>query len=193
MPPQRDHRMTIASCTTWECVNSFANWLSAIGTICITGLALWLSVRDRRVNLRATLTLGLLPSSNPNLLDRPVFVLSFTNVGPRPVTVTNHCWDLPFVMGIIFLQPYMEVELGRLCSKLPIELTDGKEGHAFYPNDFFQKLEDPQKFLFHTNRFVAWLRINFFQIRITTTAGTRPRVKIAHGVRQRLWHQYSRA
>ncbi|QET71816.1 hypothetical protein [Bordetella bronchiseptica] len=182
--------MSIASCVTWECVNSFANWLSAIGTICTAGLALWLSVRDRRINLKAALTLGLLPSSKQDILDLQVFVLSFTNVGPRPVTITNHCWELPFINGIIFLQPYMDRDIGKFCSKLPLELTDGKEGHAFYSNDFFLNLDAPEKFLFHKNRFVAWLRIRFFKIRIVTTAGARPRVKIARAVRQRLWQQY---
>ena len=191
MSYQRGHHMTIESCTTWECINSFASWLSAIGTISITGLALWLSVRDRRVNLKSALTLGLLPSSNPDRLNRSVFVLSFTNVGPRPVTVTNHCWELPFVKGIIFLQPYRDLDVGILCSKLPLELTDGKEGHAFYPNDFFLKLDEPEKFLFHKNRYLAWLRINFFKVRIVTTSGPRPRVKVARPVRQRLWKQYN--
>lgn len=185
--------MAIESCTTWECVNSFANWLAAVGTILITGLALWLSVRDRRINLKAALTLGLIPSSNPDVLDRAVFILSFTNVGPRPVTVTNHCWVLPFVKGIIFLQPYRDSRVASLCSKLPLELTDGKEGHVFYPDDFFLLLDEPGKFLFHKSRYVAWLRINFFKVRVVTTAGARPYVKVARAVRQRLWHQYNAA
>ena len=67
--------MNLDPCPTWECVNSFAAWLAAIGTILITGLALWLSVRDRRINLRSAMTLGLLPSSNLDVLDRGVFAL----------------------------------------------------------------------------------------------------------------------
>lgn len=185
--------MAIDSCTTWECINSFANWLSALGTIFITGLALWLSIRDKRINLKSALTLGLMPTSDPDLLDRAVFVLSFTNVWPRPITVTNHCWQLPFVKGIIFLQPCRDPAVGRLCSTLPVELTDGKEGHTFYPDDFFLKLDAPEKFLFHKSRYVAWLRIHFFRVRIVTTAGVRPPVRIARAVRQRLWHQYNEA
>lgn len=175
---------------TWECVNSFANWLSAIGTICISGLALWLSVRDRLVNLKATFHLGVVPSSNPDCLDQPVFLLSFTNVGPRPVTVTNHFWEIPFSKGNIFLHPHKDLEVGRLCSKLPLELTDGKEGHACYSKNFFVKLQDSDKFLFHKNRYVAWLRIKFFKIKIVTTIGSRHRVKIARAVREQLWNQY---
>ena len=68
----------------------FANWLSAIGTMLISGLALWLSLRDRLVNMSATLDIGLVPGANPTVLDQQVYVLSFTNTGPRPITVTNH-------------------------------------------------------------------------------------------------------
>ena len=185
--------MAIEHCTTSECVNSFASWLSAIGTILITGLALWLSVRDRRIHLKSNLTLGLLPSITSDRIDRAVFVLSFTNVGPRPVTVTNHCWVIPRQKGIVFFQPYLDPNTGGLCSKLPLELTDGKEGHAFYPDSFFLDLDNPEKFLFHKKRHIAWLRIYFFKIRIVTTTGVRPYVKIARAVRTRLWHQYNGA
>jgi hypothetical protein len=185
--------MTLASCTTWECINSFANWLAALGTILITGLALWLPVKDRMVNVKAELSLGLVPGENPNVLDKQVYALSFTNVGPRPVTVTNHCWFLPLTKGVVFLMPQMDPQLGRLCSTLPIELTDGKEGHAFYAHDFFSKLDEPEKFLFHKNRFVAWLRIRFFRIRIATTIGKRLKVRINRTVRRRLWQTYRNA
>ncbi len=178
------------ACTTWECINSFANWLSAVGTILITSLALWLSVRDRRINIKSVLSLGLLPSSSPGILDNPVYVLSYTNIGPRPVTVTNHYWCLPFKKGNIFLHPYTDIKLGRLCSMPPIELTDGKEGRAFYAQDFFSKLEHPEDFLFHKNRYIAWLRIHYFKIHIVTTTGAKPRVKIHRAVRNRLWNLY---
>jgi hypothetical protein len=177
---------TITSCTTWECINSFANWLSAIGTILITGLALWLTVKDRMIHVSAELNVGLVPSNNPLVLDTRVYILSFTNVGPRPVTITNHCWFLPFSKGVIFLMPHMDSVLGKLCSKLPLELTDGKEGHAFYSHDFFSKLEEPEKVLFHKNHFIAWIRIHFFKVRIATTIGKRLKVKIKPAVRRQL-------
>lgn len=183
--------MAIQSCATWECVNSFANWLSAVGTILITGLALWLSVRDRQINLRSRLTFGAVPSSDRSVLDRAVFVLSFTNVGMRPVTVTNHCWEIPLVKGITFLHPYSGTEVSHLCSKIPLELTDGKEGIVFYPMDFFKKLERANEFLFHSNKYIAWMRIRFFKVRIVTTAGPRPTVEIDLAVRRILWQQYN--
>lgn len=66
-----------------------------------------------------------------------------------------------------------------------------KKGMFFYSDDFFLKLDEPTKFLFHKKRYIAWLRINFFKIRIVTTSGIRPYVKVTRTVRQRLWRQYN--
>ena len=185
--------MTISNCTTWECVNSFSNWLSAIGTVATAVLALWLSVRDRRVNLRAELSLGLIPGSDPQILDRRVFSLEYTNQGPRTVTVTNHAWRLPFVKGILFMFPNMDASVAHVCSQLPLELSDGKSGHTFYPDNHFAKLDRPEIALFHPHRGVAWLRIWFFRLYIHTSVGKRVRVHVRRQVRQSLWRQYSDA
>ena len=59
---------------TWLFINSFAPWVSAVGTVLISGVALWLSVRDRRVQLRATLSSGVIPQDNPSILNFFVYV-----------------------------------------------------------------------------------------------------------------------
>ena len=64
------------------------------------------------------------------------------------------------------------------------------QGHAFYSDDFFSKLDEPEKFLFHKNRLVAWCRISFFRVRISTTIGKRLKVTVALPVRRRLWRIY---
>ena len=185
--------MAIADCTTWECVNSFSNWLSAVGTIATAALALWLSVRDRRVNVRAKLSIGLVPGKDPRVLDQRVFTLEFTNEGPRTVTVTNHAWRLPFVKGVIFMFPNMETSVAHLCSKLPLELTDGEAGHAFYLIDHFAKLDEPERVFFPKSRWRAWLRIWFFRLYIHMSVGKSIRVKVSRQVRRTLWRQYSDA
>ena len=183
--------MTISNCTTWECVNSFSNWLSAVGTIAAAAVALWLSVRDRRVNVNAQLDLGLVPGRTPQVLDQQVFILAFTNEGPRTVTVTNHAWRLPFVRGVIFMFPNMDTPVAHLCSTLPLELTDGKAGHTFYPIDHFRTLDDPEKVFFPKSRWRAWLRIWFFRLYIHTSIGKSIRVRVHPHVRRALWRQYS--
>jgi hypothetical protein len=185
--------MAIADCTTWECVNSFSNWLSAVGTIATAALALWLSVRDRRVNVKAKFSVGLVPSNDPRVLNQRVFILEFTNNGPRTATVTNHAWRLPFVKGVVFMFPNMDTPVAHLCSKLPLELTDGKAGHSFYLIDHFARLDNAEEFFFPKNRWLAWLRIWFFRLYIQTSVGKSIRVHVRRQVRRVLWRQYSDA
>ena len=85
----------------------------------------------------------------------------------------------------------MDAEVGKYCSKIPMELTDGKGGMVFYPDDFFLNLDAPENFLFHDKKWVAWIRVHFFNIRIVTTAGKKPKVKVAREVRKILWKQYN--
>ena len=183
--------MAITSCTTWDCINSFSNWISAVGTVAATSLALWLSIRDRRINLFAKLSVGLVPGANPRVLDQQVFAIEFTNQGPRTVIVTNHAWRLPFVKGVIYMFPNVDTSVSHLCSKLPLELTDGKVGHTFYAIDHFTKLDEPGAMFFHTNRFIAWVRINFVRLYINTSVGKKVRVRVHRDVRRELWRQYS--
>jgi len=185
--------MPVSDCLTWECVNSFSNWLSAVGTIATAALALWLSVRDRRVNVNAQLSVGLVPGNDPRVIDQRVFILEFTNEGPRPVTVTNHAWRLPFVRGVIFMFPNIDTPVAHLCSRLPLELTDGKAGHTFYPIDHFSKLDEPGTVFFHRTRWRAWLRIWFFRLYIHTSVGKTVRVRVRRQVRRTLWRQYGDA
>lgn len=182
--------MAIAECTSWECINSFGNWLSAIGTILISGVALWLSVKDRMILMKASFDVGLIPGDNPAVLDREVFILNFTNVGSRPITVTNHCWKFPFFKGIVFLMPNMDHETGHFCTKLPCEITDGKDGYAFYRKNFFSELENSEDLIFHKSLLVAWLRINFFKMYICTSIGKRINVRVNGRVRKKLWALY---
>jgi hypothetical protein len=179
-----------AACSTWECINSFSNWVAALGTIFISAIALWLSVRDRRINMRAAFDTVVTIGNNPLVLDRHGFMLSFTNIGPRPITVTGHSWWLPFQRRQLFFTPHLEPGTAHLNSRLPVEITDGKSGHVFYKREFFSELEQPEVALFHPNRLLAYFRIHFFRITIGTSVGKRVRVRVTKTARRQLWQLY---
>ena len=40
---------TLKPCNTWNCINSFALWLSAIGMVRISSITLWLTVKDKLI------------------------------------------------------------------------------------------------------------------------------------------------
>ena len=73
------------ACETWECVNILGNLISAIGTVVLSGIALWLSDRDRFIRMSNRLSWGVIAPYNGENIN--VFILSFTNIGARPVTV----------------------------------------------------------------------------------------------------------
>lgn len=182
--------MQLEACTTWECANSFSDWIAAFGTILVSAIALWLSVKDRMVNMRAQFDSALVPGAMPTVLDREGFMLSYTNIGPRPITVVGHDWSFPFARHRLFFMPQMDREIAHLCTSIPVEITDGKSGHIFYKLRFFSELDQPEAALFHPNSVVAFARIRLFRIHISTSVGKRIPVRVSRTARRRLWSLY---
>ncbi|MDQ7728006.1 hypothetical protein [Halomonas sp. SpR8] len=185
----------LEACNTWECVNSFASWIAAIGTIFVSSLALWLSWRDSLIRVKATFDYGLVPGDDPMVLDTPVYILEFTNVGRRPVTITNYewklrRWHLVFKYKRWFSFPHLESNLGDLCSSFPLELHEGRTGHIFHAKSFFETIEEKESFLFAKNPAVALFRMSDVKISLKTTAGKEIDVKIPFRVRRHMVKQY---
>lgn len=187
--------MNFSDPDTWKLINSFAPWLSGIGTITISSIALWLSLRNKSIQVDASFSGGLIPSSNPNTLDQYVYVLSFVNTGPRPVTITNYKWIFrghPFgKKNFFFTFPYLDPQFARLSSSFPVELTDGKQGNVFHPKSFFEELENHEKFLYPKSRVLAFYRVFTFRIFLVTSVGKLVRVKLVKGLRREIWKKYN--
>lgn len=181
---------------TWLFINSFAPWLSAVGTVLISGIALWLSVRDRKVQLRATLSSGVIPQENPLVLNFCVYTLSCVNVGPRQVSVTNYHWryrKYPFTGKLNFWTfPYLDRRVSHMCSKLPKQLSDGEQVLIFHPSDFFAELERREEFLFADNALTAFYRIMTFNLYVDTSIGKPVKVKVSRKWRRSLWREYKK-
>lgn len=188
----------IAVCKTWECINSFASWISALGTILISGLALWLSWKDRLIRVKALFDYGLIPGENPTVLNKKVYILAFTNVGHRTVTITNYEWKIRRWPKIwrwnrIITFPYMDPVLQHMCSKFPVELSDGKEGHIFHNDTFFEDIEIREDHLFSSSKFIAFIRICDFKMVLHTTTGKIVSVHIPFRVRKNIWNRYNKS
>src|SRR5688572_19989531 len=56
-------RMDAETRKTWEFINTFANWPSAIGTLAAVGVALYLAFRERRISLKLSAGHVLRPST----------------------------------------------------------------------------------------------------------------------------------
>ncbi|CUA87802.1 hypothetical protein [Pseudidiomarina woesei] len=184
------------ACNTWQCINSFAPWLSAVGMIVISGIALWLSVRDRFLRLGASYSGGFIPSSDPMKLDTYVYVLDFVNIGARDVQIVNFEWHwkhVPlFKRQRTFLSPYLDERVVKYCSKFPMRLTDGESATLFFPADFIEKLDAPENFLFPTSRIKAFFRIFTSEIYLCTSVGKKVKADMKSGMRREIWRRYKK-
>lgn len=184
------------TCDTWQCINSFAPWLSAIGMIFISGIALWLSVRDKVIRVDASFSGSLISSSDPNKLDTYAYVLHFVNVGARNVHITNFMWHskkTPFSKHQrSMIQPYLDIKVAHLCSKFPMKLTDGDSARLYFKNDFIESLDEPELFIFPKNAIHAFFRIFTSKIYLCTSTEKQIKVKIKSGMRRELWCKYKK-
>lgn len=184
------------ACNTWQCVNSLAPWFSAFGTILISGLALWLSVRDKFIRLKANYSGSLIPSYDPMRLDMYVYALDFVNIGAREVQVINFEWHWRYVPFMrkqrTFLQPYLDERVARLCSKFPMRLADGDSARLFFTSDFIDKLDSPETFLFPPTQIKAFFRIFTSEIYLCTSVGGKVKVRMKSGMRREIWNRYKK-
>lgn len=117
---------------TWTFINTFAPWLSAIGTLAAVLTSLWLAQRDWRVRLavRASLRIQLIRGGGPGHGDRFVSV-NVINPGRRAVTVSGIGWRLGLLKRREFLVPDYD------GPTLPTKLEDGDEAAFLFPLDQF--------------------------------------------------------
>ena len=164
-----------------------------MGMVLISGMTLWLTIKDKILRVSAKFDIGLLPGPDGIAMNRPVYCLSFTNIGSRPVTVTNFRWVIrrPWLKKTFsFTFPHLDPDIGILNTIFPCELTDGKEGHIFHHKTFFADLEEPEKMLFNDNPMIAWWQIQTFQMQICTTVGKEFKVQIPYRVRKDILKQF---
>lgn len=117
---------------SWRFVNSFAPWLSAVGTLTAVVVALYLSQRDRRIHLRvrASLRVRFFRDGGQGSGDRFVSI-NISNRGRRATSVTALAFKFPTVCRGEMLPPPAE------GSPLPVKLEDGDEAAYLYPLEAF--------------------------------------------------------
>jgi len=117
---------------TWRFINTFAPWLSALGTIAAVATSLYLAQRDRRINLkvRASLRIQFIQGGGRGHGDRFVS-LNIANRGRRPAMITGVGFRFGEVRRQEFLPPSPQ------GTPIPVKLEDGDEAAYLYPLDDF--------------------------------------------------------
>jgi hypothetical protein len=113
----------------WELINSFANWLSAIGTLAAVIVALYLAYRAARPKVQ--LSVGHRIIIEPGTKGpTPEFVMfKVVNAGDRPVRITQIGWKVGLYRKRYAVQMYE----ASLSSKLPVDLSHGQEASWMVP------------------------------------------------------------
>ncbi|NQU81564.1 MAG: hypothetical protein HQ543_08600 [Bacteroidetes bacterium] len=179
-----------------EYVKDLATIISAIGTVIIAGIALRLSWKDRLLQVMAGFDYGLIPGDDPLVLDRKVYILSFTNVGFRTVIISNFEWKIRnfpplfWKFSRVATSPHLERTLASLCTNFPKELTQGQIGHILHKASIFEELNIKEEFLYPASKCLAFYRILTFKIVLKTTVGRNINVKIPLRVRRYILKQY---
>lgn len=122
---------------TWRFINTFAPWLSAMGTLIAVITSLYLARRGDRLALKISLGVRMIAvrGGGPEH-GKEVIWLSATNVGRRAATITNLHWQ-PFPwrkQGLIWLVPE-----NAYSSTFPITLTDGQMANYVLESNKFRK------------------------------------------------------
>jgi hypothetical protein len=145
----------IFSKETWEFINTFSPWLSAIGTLAAVLVSLYLSGQDRRIKLRISAHSSFLISQG--LPGKPTEYLSIhiVNTGRREVQIINIGWKVGLFKKQYAVQTIMR---DGISSTLPVRIRDGEEANYFIPlkdsswlKDFVEKFlhPDPESRLKH--------------------------------------------
>ncbi|MEW6052542.1 MAG: hypothetical protein AB1552_01970 [Nitrospirota bacterium] len=106
----------------WEFINTFAPWLSAIGTIAAVITSLYLAMRDRIIKLK----IAAFFKKSKFERDTHYIAIYITNIGHRTANVLSLYWKS---RKTIYEQERTEFDQGS--SDLPIKLSDGEEAKYF--------------------------------------------------------------
>ena len=152
---------------TWKFINTFAPWLSAIGTLTAVCISVWLARRDKYIRLAVSAnTQRLISLNEPNRPCVDIVFLAVTNIGHRSATIKKFYWSTGFFWKkkVEFVGINLPNAQVLESSPLPIKLTDGEEANYFfkinaitnYLNKFLFEITNTQ---FPSRRQLASLKI----------------------------------
>jgi len=160
----------------WLFINSFAPWLSALGSLSAVILSLYMSRQDKRISL--DISAGYKVAVNPNSNSTPENLLHIhiVNIGYKNVQIHQLGWKTGFFKNkdFIFLldkQPYSD--------NIPKRLEFGEEANFFIVLDNEYKFID--KFISDFLPNFKRLRIHFIKLVVYTTIGKSFSCKLEKG------------
>lgn len=193
--------MALPACDTWSCINSFAPWLAAIGTVGTLIGTLVIATRDRRPRVRmqsnvlftgAPIVLGPSGTATVNTRDfTPFFEVQVVNIGQCPVIIDNCGW-----LVRLNRRQHLLLKSNRSASPLandmqttlPCTLKYGERARFVF--DTFT-LPGPDNELHGTQlRWLAWLRTRSLKFQLMTSIGKGIRIGADSEIKRSVWATY---
>jgi hypothetical protein len=114
----------------WELINSFSNWLSAIGTIAAVVVSLWLATKASRLQCNAQVGHRIVIEQGSHGTYPEILVFRIVNTGERPFQVNSVGWRV----GIFrWRREAMQFYDQAQSSPMPVELQHGQEAKWVVP------------------------------------------------------------
>ena len=172
---------------TWRFINTFAPWLSAIGTISAVVVSLYLAQSEKPVRLEVRAGHRII--IDPGRKDEPpeFLYIGAINTGHRVVTITNVGWKL----GLFKKRHGMQIVQKDLYSSgVPVQIDDGEEAKWLIPlgrrDNWIERFS--REFLQPRPRWnLFWLRLQ-----IHTSVGKTFGARIESGLRKKLLEECRR-
>jgi hypothetical protein len=165
---------------TWQFINTFAPWFSAIGTLCAVIVSLYLARNRVKVRLRITAGHRVLAGLETRTLPE-YLLIAVINMGFRPARITGVGWKV----GLFKRQYAVQVvDRGEFSSPLPVDLNDGQEARYLIP------FECPADWLNQfSNDFVGQpvrLRVRTLKLQVSTSIGKTFERKVEKNLRKKI-------
>jgi hypothetical protein len=153
---------------TWRFINTFAPWLSALGTLAAVITSLYLARRHDRIALKITLGVREVAVRGGGPEHGTVLVwLNIKNIGRRSATITSLHWQpVPWSKkGLIWL-----AQQNAYSSRFPVTLGDGEEANYAVPlEEFRTNFKDHARNLF--SGICGAVRVRLLKISVYTSTG----------------------
>lgn len=115
---------------TWKFVNTFAPWLSAIGTLSAVTLSLYLARRDKNIRLKVSAGHRIIVGPGSQEPYPEYLSIHVVNVGHRDAQIINIGWKVGILQKRYAVQSTVQ---DRISSSIPVRLKDGEEAKFLIP------------------------------------------------------------
>lgn len=167
---------------TWKFINTFAPWLSAIGTILAVSVSLHLAYTDRRIHLKLNASTWHIIDSSGVSQHEECVMLTVVNTGHRKATITGLGWKTGLFKKQSFYQKPPE---NFYSATLPVTIDEGEEAKWVF---ILKDDETNWIKMFSNAALLEFPRLKLFWLRfiVTTSVGKTQKARISKSLRDKL-------